>query len=339
MPSVTPSGRHRVGSITGELIDLSRASHLLSRSIGRQLLLKCWYPADPDANAEREPIWQQLRSDARTPLPVRIALAFLRRRTSTYAAANFADDVRDSRLIIYNHGLVSFASENTSLAEELASHGFTVIAIQHAEQLAELKALNASEPPGKRRNDARRAKALRQATQIERAKLAVEYYEASTNTNRIVVGRSVDTSFVLDHANDLLQQIPRSRPQSIDIASAHLVGFSIGGAVSTEAAKRDSRARSVVNLDGGMQGTQDRTRLRLPYLMMYSAVNDGINDELLPAQTQRTTPADTAHLNYHDIAGFGLGLRLLGAIGRVDPIAFLRHRNTIVREFCCAQAG
>jgi dienelactone hydrolase len=237
-------------------------------------------------------------------------------------------------LIIYNHGLISFASENTSLAEELASHGFSVIAIQHAEQLAELKALSASQSPEKKRNDAALTRALREAVQKDRAQRAVEYYEASTNTNRIVIDRSVDTSFVLDHVGELLQEIPGAGPHSIDAAAAHLVGFSVGGAVATEVAKHDSRAASVVNLDGGMHGTVGRGELHLPYLMMYSAANDGMNDALLPTQAQRAAPADTAHLNYHDISALVPGLRLMGAIGRVDPTSFLRQRNTVVREFC-----
>jgi hypothetical protein len=36
--------------------------------------------------------------------------------------------VRASPLAIYNHGLISFTAENTSLMEELASHGYTVLA-------------------------------------------------------------------------------------------------------------------------------------------------------------------------------------------------------------------
>ena len=38
--------------------------------------------------------------------------------------------------------------------------------------------------------------------------------------------------------------------------------------------------------------------------MLYSSANDGMNDELLPGHAQRLDPADTTHLNYHDIAGW-----------------------------------
>jgi len=108
--------------------------------------------------------------------------------------------------------------------------------------------------------------------------------------------------------------------------------------VSTETAKRDRRAKSVINLDGGVHGTIDATGLRLPYLMLYSSANDGGNDELLPGHAQHLAPADTTHLNYHDVAGLLPILRLARGTGRTNPGAFLERRNRIVREFYSSSA-
>ena len=52
---------------------------------------------------------------------------------------------------------------------------------------------------------------------------------------------------------------------------------------------------------------------------MYSSANDGMDDELLPEGAQRSAPTDTAHLNYHDVAGLLPVLRLFGATGRMRP--------------------
>ena len=141
--------------------------------------------------------------------------------------------------------------------QELASHGYTVVAIQHAEQLAEIQALRRAESAEKRKADAELPRRLKGSTRADRPKLAVEYYRASTNTNRVVVERAADTSFVLEPHRRVVAKIPSLRSSSIETSSAHLVGFSLGGAVSTETAKRDPRAISVVNLDGGMYGTID----------------------------------------------------------------------------------
>jgi dienelactone hydrolase len=268
------------------------------------------------------------------PKLVRALLACLRRRTSTHAGAAFAAPAVPAPLVLYNHGLVSFAAENTSLAEELASRGCIVVALQHRAQLAELRALDARQPAEKKHEGAALAAALRRAAGEDRARLAVEYYAASENTNRIVVERAADTSFVLDRVQEVIARIPGLAAGAVDTARAHLVGFSLGGAVATECAKHDSRVASVVNLDGGMQGTAGQAaELRVPYLMMYSAANEGMNDALLPSTARRATPRATAHLNYHDIAALVPGLRLLGAVGRTDPRAFLRERNRAVVDF------
>jgi len=333
MSFLVPSGPFGVGSVTRELIDRGRPSHLLSDASGRRLFLKLWYPAERGTGNEDERLWREVRNDARTPALMRALLQCVRARTGTRVNGQFVVRAPTSTLIVYNHGLISFAAENTSLMQDLASHGHTVVAIQHAEQLAEFNALMRAEPAEKKKADAELAQRLKAATEAERPRLAVEYYTASTSTNRLVVERAADTSFVLVQIDDVVAKIPSLRKNAIDTSSAHLVGFSVGGAVSTETAKRDARAQSVVNLDGGVQGTLDTKPPSQPYLMLYSSVNDGMNDKLLPQHAQRVAPADTAHLNYHDVAGLLPVLRLARVTGRTNPRAFLEERNRLVREW------
>ena len=172
--------------------------------------------------------------------------------------------------------------------EELASHGYTVLAIQHAEQTAERRALTRGGGAGKRSAREEFERRLKVASAQERAMLAPQYYESADNTNRIVFERSADTSFVMDDAR--YGAVPGLRPDSVDTSAAHLVGFSLGGAVATVTAERDPRARSVANLDGGLYGSRNGREIRVPYLMMYSAANDGSNDGLLPDHAQRVVP-------------------------------------------------
>ena len=67
--------------------------------------------------------------------------------------------------------------------------------------------------------------------------------------------------------------------------------------------------------------------------MMYSAANDGSNDELLPGHAQRVAPAGTTHLNYHDAAALLPVLRYLRATGSTNAATFVAQRNLTVREF------
>ncbi len=126
---------------------------------------------------------------------------------------------------------------------------------------------------GKRRAREELERQLKVASAQERATLAPQYDDGADNTNRIVIERSADTSFVMDNASTALAAIPGLRPDSVDTSAAHLVGFSLGGAVATVTAERDPRARSVANLDGGLYGSRNAREIRVPYLMMYSAAN------------------------------------------------------------------
>lgn len=330
-----PNGPYGVGSVTHELLDPDRAAHLASEAPGRRLLLKLWYPAERTA-AATERLWAEARREA--PRPMRWLLRCLPARTSTVPHARLATLAAPLPLVVYNHGLISFAAENTSLMEELASQGYAVIAVQHAEQLLELRALTSSQPAEIRQAHTVLERQLRAAPTAEKARLARDYYAAAENTARIVTERCADTSFVLNNAGTVLACIPGVGPLSIGGASALLVGFSVGGAVATATAERDSRIRGVVNLDGGLYGSWNAREIQAPYLMMYSAANSGLNDELLPPQAERVTPAGTKHLNYHDVAALLPLLRYAGATGSANPSTFIAHRNQAVRAFL-AQAA
>jgi dienelactone hydrolase len=169
--------------------------------------------------------------------------------------------------------------------------------------------------------------------------VARDYYAASENTGRIVAERSADTSFVLSNASAVLAAIPGAAGKSQADASAHLVGFSVGGAVATVTAERDSRVRTVVNLDGGLYGSRDARAILAPYLMMYSAANAGLNDELLPAHAERVTPNGTKHLNYHELAALLPLLRYTGVTGTTNPATFVAQRNRAVRAFLARTAA
>jgi hypothetical protein len=71
----------------------------------------------------------------------------------------------------------------------------------------------------------------------------------------------------------------------------------------------------------------------VPYLMLYSEANQGINDELLPPHAERCVHAGTRHLNYHDIAGLLPALRFTPALGPTAPAPFLGLRNALVSDF------
>ncbi len=319
--------------MTQSLADPDRPQHLLSPEQGRKLFLKLWYPAHPASAATPEMLWVELRHARRTPLAIRTLLKLIQRPTATYPGAPLAAAQPTVCPVVYNHGLVSFASENTSLAQELASRGFIVVAIEHQDQLAEFQALNRQQSRPDKRLGRDLAARIRQADTSERARLARQLYAASANTNPIVLERARDTRFVLDRFRSVLATIPGGSTRVDDASSVHLVGYSVGGAVATHVAGQDQRVASVVNIDGGMYGSPDARVLSVPYMMIYSGRNKAINDELLPKHAMTVSAANTDHLNYHDLAGLLPPLRWIRAVGSADPIEVLRWRNEQIAKF------
>jgi dienelactone hydrolase len=314
---------------------------MLSDRPGRELFLKLWYPASACAEAtagERERIWEQLRGRSDVPLPMRWMLASLRRvRSYARPSAPYARDVRSPRLVIYNHGLISFASENTSLAEALASHGFVVLGIEHVEQLAEWQLLNRERRADKQKRDAATPARLKKAEPAERAQRAPEYYKSAKNANRIVEARTADVTFALRHIDGIVERIPGFGETKLDTDQIATIGLSLGGAVATKFAANDIRAVAIVNLDGGFFGSPQSELITAPYLMMYSSESEGMNDLLLPKRTRSITGPLTKHLNYHDIAMMMPFLRYAGMLGKARAKDFIQFRNHEVCDFLMAQ--
>jgi dienelactone hydrolase len=305
----------------------------MSSTPGRKLFLKLWYPAEPAPTAAKEMLWAQLRDDGRTPLLVRGLLRVFRLRTASYPGAALAASAPKLCPVVYNHGLVSFASENTSLMEDLASRGHVVIAVQHQTQWDELQGLNRQQSVQEKQLGRKLTAQIRGAAKADRAKLGRELSEASGNTNRITIERAKDTLFVLDNLTSILAQMPGGLGWVPEPSHVHLVGYSVGGAVATEVARSDRRVASAVNIDGGVYGLLDAGTVAVPYLMIYSATNEAINDELLPRPAVSLTAESTTHLNYHDVAGLLPQLRWLRALGRAEPVSVLQWRNRVVAEF------
>lgn len=328
----SPQGPFGIGCITLEVADNSRPTHLRAESPGRTLFLKLWYPAIADTTRP-ELAWHSLRQNPRTPAPMRALLALMRHRTASRSGLTMVDLRHEPSVVIYNHGLVSFAEENVSLMEALASEGHVVIAIEHQAQLTELQALNSLQPAAERQAAALMANELARASPAARATMARRYYEASPNTARMVRERARDTRWVLDRCDAVLGHIPGLPAASRGPSRVHAAGFSLGGAVDIEVALHDTRIGAVVNIDGGTQGSINATALTAACLMLYSEGNAGMNDALLPAGVERQVIPGTRHLNFHDIAGLLPALRFTPALGVANPLGVLHERNRLICQF------
>lgn len=335
-----PAGPHLVGTCTREVCDASRPSHLLSKDPGRRLFIKLWYPADHGTSEdfEQERLWEQLQAEPEMPGLARLLLRpAMKIMTNSLRNALYAADAGPPRLLVYNHGMISFASENTSLMEHLASYGYTVVSLQHREQLAELRALQGAQSKSEKEEQKKLGRSIKTSDTAQRPALWNQYYRLASNTNRIVSARAADIEFVLANIGSLLSAVPRlegSEPEEV----IGMLGLSLGGAVATEYSKRGGvGAECVVNVDGGLYGMTLDEPIRGRYLMLYSEPNAGINEASVSSSdagdVQTEVVPGTKHLNFHDIAMIYPLLKWIGITGSAQPAAVVGRRNDVITEF------
>jgi predicted dienelactone hydrolase len=193
-----PTGPHPVGREVLHLVDQNRTDPWVPTG-PRELMVSVWYPA-----------------------------AAKRGKPVPYATAE------ESRLLLEIAGL----SNVTNLAEDLASHGYIVVGVDHT-----------YEGSGITFPDGRVTGCL--------------ICERDVDNKEIVANRVRDISFVLDR---LLGHATYGR--MIDHDRIGVVGHSMGGAAATGTMLADRRVDAGINMDGNFQHTLDRDDLDRPFLML-----------------------------------------------------------------------
>ena len=175
---------------------------------GRSLAIMLWYPALPAPNATPELYARTLTPDGAPPLDL---------TTEGIAVAGAAPKPGRSPLVVISHGFGGWAGGMTYLAENLASKGYVVAAIDHADGQG---------GGGGAAGRVRVAGAIINRARDQQAVLAA--FIARAADPKDVVGRRID-------ANNIA-----------------LIGYSMGGfgALATAGAAYDKAAPSVAPLSG-----------------------------------------------------------------------------------------
>ena len=150
-------------------------------------------------------------------------------------------------VIIHSHGFKVGRRDNKGKCEELASHGYVVVSIDHADCLATVF------PNGQ----------LLSAT--------LTSFSANLFTNDVL-----DVRFALQRLTELNQNDPLFS-NTLDLNRVGTMGWSYGGGVAAEVCRTDDRVLASVLLDAYLQNAENVIRLGLqkPFLGMYSVSGGG----------------------------------------------------------------
>jgi dienelactone hydrolase len=224
-------------------------------------------------------------------------------------------------VLVYVASWAGIRTDNTSLLEDLASHGFVVAALGD---------VNRDRPPLARLG----------------APLDFSSHEAFGAMRRLADEKlayaSKRVSTVLDRLTELDARDPAGRfTNRLDLGRAGAIGYSFGGAVAFAASRHDPRLKAVMNLDGWLFDAASGYRGGLPYFVVSSDTQrpgpDYVADpdpeiryasQLTVADTKRQqavlrhggyelTVAGTDHLDFSDVPLYALRHRF--GNGQADP--------------------
>jgi dienelactone hydrolase len=240
-------------------------------------IVQMWFPALPCA--DRAPYGTGVKETKR-----QLYKRFIR----THSARNASPAARRSPLIVYVPGWRGQRTDNTALAEELASHGYIVAALDDV--MRDSPVLD----PMCGVVDLQSERAYRATLELWRRRLAYE---------------SRRVSAVLDHLAKLDADDPDERfTERLDLRHVGILGYSFGGAVALETCRRDKRFLGAMNLDGLLCGAGTGYSGGVPYFLVSNAMPDPTPDELAsddPAIRYTSDLVATDLIDQHQVLRYG----------------------------------
>ncbi|MFG1684307.1 alpha/beta hydrolase family protein [Nonomuraea sp. NPDC049269] len=241
-----PTGSQPVGTTSLYMKDTSRPDPWVPTVKYRELMVSLWYPAKSPGHKRAQYMTAKesellLKDGKITTIP---SDTLSKTRTNAFTDARPAGRGHSLPLVVLSPGHSKPRSELTGLAEELASRGYVVAAIDHTyENVA------TTFPDG------------RVTTCV-----TCEITKDKDWWAKLEKSRAADVSFVLDQ---LTGAHPKWKAAGlIDTSKIAMAGQSVGGASAVAAMLADSRLRAGIDMDGTVESTLPASGLSRPFLFL-----------------------------------------------------------------------
>lgn len=316
-----PTGPYPVGVTEWHLVDANRADPW-DPGHRRELMVQIWYPAD---DADTSPLAPWMAPGAREEQRSGLTQAGVASDSWALAPSHGRSDEQARvsgrfPILLNSPGLDDTAGLNTFQAEDLASHGYVVVAVNHTHE-----AFAVQFPDG----------------HTEHSAVPTDS-PLRVLSDQLLPTRVADMRFVLDqlaaaagHSTDAAAALPQHLADELDPTKVGMFGHSLGGSTTAQTMHDDARVAAGVNLDGPVLGSVATDGLDRPLLMLasdtspwfghsgwepYWATNTGLK---LPLRI-----AGTRHMSFTDEQVIVPELATAGllsadvknaAIGSIDP--------------------
>ncbi|MFK3980615.1 alpha/beta hydrolase family protein [Micromonospora sp. NPDC050397] len=252
----TPTGPHRIGTVSLHLVDTSRPDPLAGRG-HRDLMVSVWYPATRAARRYPLAPWMQ-------PAPMGALLAangfdpdvVTAPLTAGHEGAPVLQAADRRPVVVFSHGAGGYRAESTIVVQELASHGYVVVTVDHPYDSY------SQSPDG--------------APTVPDDDVSVTPWD-----------HAHDIRFVLDRVEDLAagrnpdaqcRPLPAGLGAALDPRRVGMYGFSKGATATALVMNSDRRVRAGLSLDGPMLSQPPVADLDRPFMLMTAVFTPGAEE-------------------------------------------------------------
>jgi len=226
--SPPPSGSGQVGTRELYLRDASRADPYVSDGTRRELPVRFWYPTSAaagcvNASYTSPQVWKYFSTLVGASLP----------RVSTHSCLNSPLTSGPHPVVILEHGFTGTYTDYTYLAEDLASRGYVVAAVDHTHEAT------AVEFPDGRLEKSVFGSHLTKYTRSDAGSLGLA-----------VAVRLDDLRFVLNEMARLNATRGGDFSGRLDLTRIAMVGHSLGGLTTLRALESEPQFKAGILLDG-----------------------------------------------------------------------------------------
>ncbi len=220
-------------------------------------MVQIWYPAISDHTAPRAPWMPPGGRQAQHTYLDKLGVpeeSWTLAPSHSYRDAPALPDHGRFPILLNSPGMTDTTGWSTTQAEDLASHGYAVVAINHTHE-----AFSVHFPDGR---EAVTEVPLDSPQEVLR--------------DLLLPTRVADTRFVLDQlaefagGSDRRQVLPTSLAAHLDLSKVGMFGHSLGGSTTAQAIHDDPRIRAGVDLDGPILGSVADDGVDRPLLMLAS---------------------------------------------------------------------
>ena len=273
----TPTGPYRVGTITKYFLDTERLDPFADKpNAPRELMVQIWYPTDNSSIGSVAPYRDRRITSA---WDARFAMV----KSHSLIGVALSQSIAKYPVLLYMPSWDGIRTESTFLVEDLASHGYIVVGIDHPYSSA------ITVFP-----DGRIARRKFSGGEDYSSQSAFETFVRVADEQ--VEIRARDATFVLDE----LQKLNAEGSSDVlagrlDLTRLGILGTSFGGTAAAETCRRDRRCKAGVDLGGMVAGHSATEGTTAPFLFVLEKPTAFSQSSYAPGSSKQRELEFTTH--------------------------------------------